>query len=198
MEVCRKGYDLLVATENGYGKRTPLDEYRRTSRGGLGIKTLNVTGKNGPLVDMKVVEPDDEVILITSEGQIIRVPVDPIRQTGRAAQGVRLIRLDEGDKVAGLARVVKREDEDEEPAGPTPAPPAQRTQPAPAQAAEAKKASPSAKLKQAPARKPPPAQAPKGAAKAKPAVTRTAAKSRAKPGAKKPPAASKRGAKTKR
>ena len=198
MEVCRKGYDLLVATENGYGKRTPLDEYRRTSRGGLGIKTLNVTGKNGPLVDMKVVEPDDEVILITSEGQIIRVPVNPIRQTGRAAQGVRLIRLDEGDKVAGLARVVKREDEDEEPAGPTPAPPAQRTQPAPAQAAEAKKASPSAKLKQAPARKPPPAQAPKGAAKKKPAVTRTAAKSRAKPGAKKPPAASKRGAKTKR
>jgi len=167
MDVCRKGYDLLVATENGYGKRTPLDEYRRTSRGGLGIKTLNITGKNGPLVDMKVVEPDDEVILITSEGQIIRVPVNPIRQTGRAAQGVRLIRLDEGDKVAGLARVVKREDEEEEPAGPAPAPPAQRTQPAPAKAAEAKKASPPAELKQAPARKPPPSRTSKSAKTAK-------------------------------
>jgi len=116
MEVCRRGHDLLVASQHGYGKRTPLEEYRAQSRGGLGVKTLNVTGKNGPLVDMKVVEPDDEVLLITSEGQIIRVVVATIRQTGRSAQGVRLIRLDGGDHVAGLARVVKREDDEGEPA----------------------------------------------------------------------------------
>jgi DNA gyrase subunit A len=118
MEVCRKHHDLLVATENGYGKRTPLAEYRIQGRGGLGIKTLNVTAKNGPLVDMKVVMAEDEALLITAEGQMIRQPVETIRQTGRSAQGVRLIRLDEGDRVAGLARVVKREDEDEEPSAP--------------------------------------------------------------------------------
>ncbi|UCH34848.1 MAG: DNA gyrase subunit A [Armatimonadota bacterium] len=112
MEVCRKDYDLLVATGNGYGKRTLLDEYRKQARGGVGIKTLQVTRKNGPLVDMKVVEPDDEVLLITAEGHIIRQPVGTIRRTGRSAQGVRLIRLDSGDRVAGLARVVKKEDED--------------------------------------------------------------------------------------
>ena len=110
MEVCREGHDLLVATEKGYGKRTPLDHYLPQRRGGLGLKTLQVTAKNGPLVDMKVVEPDDEVLLITAEGQIIRQPVAPIRQTGRSAQGVRLIRLDAGDRVAGMTRVVKREE----------------------------------------------------------------------------------------
>jgi DNA gyrase subunit A len=174
MEVCRKGYDLLVATENGFGKRTPLEEYRLTSRGGLGIKTLNVTAKNGPLVDMKVVEPDDEVIVITGEGQIIRVPVATIRQTGRAAQGVRLIRLDEGDKVAGLARVVKREDEEGEPA-PKSAEVAAAESP---RLAPAKPSEPGPKGK-APAAKPP--------AKAKPKPRKPASKSA--PPAKRKPAA---------
>jgi len=119
MEVCREGHDLLVATEKGYGKRTPLEEYRVRKRRGLAIKTLDVTAKNGPLVDMKVVEPDDELLLITAEGQIIRQPVAPIRQTGRSAQGVRLIRLDAGDRVAGMTRVVKREEpETDDSAGP--------------------------------------------------------------------------------
>jgi len=119
MEVCRGGHDLLVATEKGYGKRTPLDHYRPQRRGGLGLKTLQVTAKNGPLVDMKVVEPDDELLLITAEGQIIRQPMAPIRQTGRSAQGVRLIRLDAGDRVAGMTRVIKREEsETDDSAGP--------------------------------------------------------------------------------
>jgi DNA gyrase subunit A len=120
MEVCRGGHDLLVATEKGYGKRTPLDHYRPQRRGGLGLKTLQVTAKNGPLVDMKVVEPDDELLLITAEGQIIRQPMAPIRQTGRSAQGVRLIRLDAGDRVAGMTRVIKREESetDDSSAGP--------------------------------------------------------------------------------
>jgi DNA gyrase subunit A len=112
LEICREGHDLLVATELGYGKRTPLEDYRRTARGGLGIKTLNVTAKNGPLLDMKMVEPDDELLLITSEGQMIREPVATIRRTGRSAQGVRLMRLDPGDRIAGVARVVKREEEE--------------------------------------------------------------------------------------
>ncbi|HUT74444.1 MAG TPA: DNA gyrase subunit A [Armatimonadota bacterium] len=110
MEICRPGFDLLVASELGYGKRTALEEYRTIGRGGLGVKTLNVTAKNGPLLDMKVVEPDDELLLITSEGQMIREPVATIRRTGRSAQGVRLIRLDSGDRVAGMTRVVKREE----------------------------------------------------------------------------------------
>jgi DNA gyrase subunit A len=206
MEVCREGADLLVATENGYGKRTPLEEYRVRKRRGLSIKTLDVTRKNGPLVDMKVVEPDDEVLLITSEGQIIRVTVATIRQTGRSAQGVRLIRLDEGDKVAGLARVVRHEDEDEEPAGPSLAPPSPPKKAAPAAAPATKQSPPRARSKQAPGGKPAPRRpptaaksgAPKVAPKQKPAATRATVKSRAKLAAKKPRPASKRAAKGRR
>jgi DNA gyrase subunit A len=185
MEVCRRGHDLLVASENGYGKRTPLEEYRRIGRGGLGVKTLNVTGRNGPLVDMKVVEPDDEVLLMTTAGQIIRVPVATIRQTGRSAQGVRLIRLEEGDRVAGLARVVKREDDEGEPA-PTSAagaavesPPSAPGRPgaAPKRKAAAAKPTPKAPAKaqpKEPAAKPAPTTKRKPAAKAaKPARGRS-------------------------
>jgi len=112
MAVARKGADVLVATREGYGKRTELDEYRLQSRGGIGVKTLNVTKKNGPLVSMRMVNEGDDLLIITTGGQIIRQKVASIRRIGRSTQGVRLIRLDEGDQVASVARVVTREDED--------------------------------------------------------------------------------------
>ncbi len=105
----RKGADLLVAAEHGYGKRTDLDEYRPQSRGGLGIRTMKVTPKTGPVVGMRIVDDDDDLLIITSSGQIIRQRVSEIRRIGRSTQGVRLIRLDKGDKVASIARVVGRD-----------------------------------------------------------------------------------------
>jgi len=111
MEVCAESCALLVATERGYGKRTLLSEYRPQSRGGVGLKTLQITEKNGPLVDMKVVPPEDQLLVITAQGHIIRQEVANISQVGRSTQGVRLIRLD-NDRVAGIAKVVKREDGD--------------------------------------------------------------------------------------
>jgi DNA gyrase subunit A len=118
MEVVQKGADLLVGSENGFGKRTPLNEYRPQARAGIGLKTMNVTTKTGPVVDMKVVRDDDDVLVITTGGQMIRQPVAQIRRTGRAAQGVRLIRLEEKDKFAALARVVRHEEEEADAAAP--------------------------------------------------------------------------------
>ena len=114
MGVVRKGADLLVASQNGYGKRTALTEYRSQSRGGIGIKTMNVTTKNGPIMGMRIVDDDDDLLIITTSGQIIRQRVADIRRIGRSTQGVRLIRLDKGDKVASIARVVRREEAERE------------------------------------------------------------------------------------
>jgi len=110
MAVARRKADVLVATQGGAGKRTELDEYRLQSRGGIGVKTLNVTRKNGPLVSMRMVDERDDLLIITTGGQMIRQKVSAIRRIGRSTQGVRLIRLDEGDKVASVARVVKEEE----------------------------------------------------------------------------------------
>jgi DNA gyrase subunit A len=113
MGVVRKGADLLVASENGYGKRTALDEYRAQGRGGSGIKTMNVTKRNGPILGMRIVDEDDDLLIITTGGQIIRQGVGKIRRIGRSTQGVRLIRLDKGDQVASIARVVRQEEAEE-------------------------------------------------------------------------------------
>ncbi len=110
MGVVRKGADLLVATRNGYGKRTALTEYRPQTRGGLGLKTMNVTKRNGPIVGMRIVDEDDDLLLITTGGHIIRQRVAQSRRIGRSTQGVRLIRLGKGDKVASIARVVRQEE----------------------------------------------------------------------------------------
>jgi DNA gyrase subunit A len=110
MGVVRQNADLLVATRNGYGKRTSLTEYRAQTRGGLGIKTMNVTKRNGPIVGMRIVDEDDDLLIITTAGQIIRQLVKNIRSIGRSTQGVRLIRLDKGDNVAKIARVVRRDE----------------------------------------------------------------------------------------
>jgi len=114
MGVVREGADILVASENGYGKRTALTEYRAQSRGGIGIKTMNVTARNGPIVGMRIVDDKDDLLIITTSGTIIRQEVAKIRQIGRSTQGVRLIRLDKGDQVASIARVVGRDEEGDE------------------------------------------------------------------------------------
>ena len=112
MGVSSEGQDLLVITKNGYGKRTPLDEYRLQTRGGKGLITANITEKNGYLAGIKVVSDEHELIIITSDGIIIRTEVSGISRTGRNTQGVRVIRLAEGDRVVALARITPELDEE--------------------------------------------------------------------------------------
>jgi len=118
MVVIRRDSTLLVVAENGFGKRSELSDYRVQKRGGKGIITFHNTEKTGGLVALKEVLPDDELMMITKGGIIIRVPVDGIRVIGRNTQGVRVMHLDEGDLLVDVARVVK-EDEGgaEEPTG---------------------------------------------------------------------------------
>ncbi len=96
---------MLVVTEKGYGKRTSLRQYRRQGRGGKGITTLRVTGRNGGLVGIKIAGNNDEVLLISSEGIVIRIPVGEVSRQGRSTQGVRLMRLDDGDRVVAVAKL---------------------------------------------------------------------------------------------
>jgi hypothetical protein len=112
VEMAPEDLDLLVLSQHGLGKRTPLSDYRVIRRGGQGVKTLDITKRTGQVVDCKVVAPDDGVLVITHEGQIIRQKVGEIRRTGRVAQGVIIIRLDQGDRVAGLTRVVSHEEQE--------------------------------------------------------------------------------------
>lgn len=104
---------LLTITENGYGKKTPLDEYRIQSRGGMGIFTYKITEKTGKLAGMKTVTDEDDIILITSDGIIIRTHTDEISSYSRQTQGVRVMKLDEGVRVVSIART-EREEESEE------------------------------------------------------------------------------------
>jgi DNA gyrase subunit A len=110
MEVVKPGGTLLTVTELGYGKRTPLDEYRVQSRGGLGLKNVEITDKNGKVIEIAQVTDDKEVLIITEQGKILRTPTVDIRIIGRATQGVRLMDLDEGDKVVSVALVEKDEE----------------------------------------------------------------------------------------
>lgn len=102
---------ILVVTENGYGKRTEVDEYRQQNRGGKGVKTLNITEKNGQLTKLRSVVGDEDLIITTTKGMIIRLPIEQIATSKRATQGVRLIKLNEGQKVATIAIVPKSEEE---------------------------------------------------------------------------------------
>ncbi|HEX9275499.1 MAG TPA: DNA gyrase subunit A [Casimicrobiaceae bacterium] len=102
---------VLTATENGYGKRTPIVEYTRHGRGTKGMIAIQQSGRNGQVVAAALVRPDDEVMLISTGGVLIRTPVKAIREMGRSTQGVTLINLGEGEKLAGLERVVETEDE---------------------------------------------------------------------------------------
>jgi DNA gyrase subunit A len=124
--ICVKKEDtthtVMVVSEKGYGKRTLLvdedgeDVYRVTNRGGKGVRTLNVTDKTGQLVGFLSVTESDDLMIMCKSGVTIRTSVDAIRTAGRATQGVRLIRLDEGDEIAAVTRIDKDE---EEPTTPT-------------------------------------------------------------------------------
>ena len=109
--VFREG-QILTISENGYGKRTPIDEYRSQKRGGRGIITMKITEKTGNLVALKVVNEDDELMMINSEGIIIRIGVDEISTMSRNTQGVMLMRIEEGNKVVSVAKIKKDEDEE--------------------------------------------------------------------------------------
>ena len=96
---------LLVVSEKGYGKRSEVEEYRKTNRGAKGVKTINVTEKTGNLIAVKVVQDDDDLMIINKSGVTIRMKVEELRIMGRATQGVRLIRLDDDDEIASVAKV---------------------------------------------------------------------------------------------
>ena len=106
--------DVLVLSENGYGKRTDLDEYRITNRGGKGVKAINVTEKTGKLISIQAVTDDNDLMIINRSGLTIRTAVSQIRLAGRATQGVRIINLREGDAIASVMAVPAAGDEDEE------------------------------------------------------------------------------------
>jgi len=105
---------VLTATENGYGKRTPVGDYSKHGRGGQGVIAISTSARNGKVVAAQLVEPDDEVMLITTGGVLIRTRVNEIREAGRSTQGVTLINLGEGEKLSGLQRVLDSEDDAEQ------------------------------------------------------------------------------------
>lgn len=109
VEVVSEDKEVLVVTENGYGKKTKVDEYRTTRRGSKGVKTLNTTEKNGKIVSFKVVEEEQDLIIITDSGMVIRIPIDQIATMSRVTQGVRLISLKEDQKVTAVFNIEKEE-----------------------------------------------------------------------------------------
>ena len=113
MEIATTGVDVLVVTEKGYGKKTPIDEYRITSRGGKGVKTVNITEKNGSLVSLKTVDNDKDLMIITDTGMIIRLAVEKISTMSRVTQGVRLINLKDEQTVSTAAVIEKNEESEE-------------------------------------------------------------------------------------
>jgi DNA gyrase subunit A len=109
MDIVRSGVDLLAITEHGYGKRTDIGEYRQQSRGGKGIQSIKSSQRNGHVVCLRAVSTEDELMVISEQGIIIRTDVKSIPVLGRTTQGVKIIRLDEGDKVVAIARVAAKE-----------------------------------------------------------------------------------------
>ena len=105
---------LLTVTENGFGKRTEFAEYRTSNRGGQGVITIDVNVRNGNVVDIRSVREDDEIMVTTSNGIIIRVPVSGIRVQGRNTQGVKIMNVGEKDRVVGVATLAKEEENEEE------------------------------------------------------------------------------------
>ena len=112
MELVLMDQDILIVSEKGFGKRTAITEYRKTSRGSKGVKTLNITEKNGSLIAMKTVNGDEDLLMVTNKGVIIRTELTQVSQTGRATQGVTLMRLGDDQFVASVA-IVEHEDIEE-------------------------------------------------------------------------------------
>jgi DNA gyrase subunit A len=103
-------YEILVVSENGYGKRSALEDYRVTNRGGKGVKTMNITEKTGNLIAIKNVTDLDDLMIINKSGVLIRLGVAELRIVGRATQGVRLINIREGDAIAAVTKVEVEEE----------------------------------------------------------------------------------------
>ncbi|BCB01874.1 DNA gyrase subunit A [Bacillus sp. KH172YL63] len=114
MEILEEKDDVLVVTEKGYGKRTPASEYRIQTRGGKGLKTCNITERNGELVSVKAVTGEEDLMIITAHGVLIRMDVNDISTTGRNTQGVKLIRLQDSEFVSTVAKVEKEDEEETE------------------------------------------------------------------------------------
>src|SRR5439155_13250763 len=112
MEVVTPAGTLLTVTERGFGKRTEIDEYRVQSRGGVGVINISTSERNGAVAGIAYVEEGDELLLITQQGMIIRMPTNDVRSIGRATQGVRLIEIEGEDKVVSVARLVEKEEDD--------------------------------------------------------------------------------------
>jgi DNA gyrase subunit A len=114
MEILTVGFDVLTVSEGGFGKRTAMDEYRLQSRGGKGIITMKTTDKTGRVIGVQQVTEEDQLMLITNIGKIIRLRIKDIRVIGRNTQGVRLIEIEEGERVVSLARLAEKEEEGDE------------------------------------------------------------------------------------
>ncbi|MCF6095088.1 DNA gyrase subunit A [Microaerobacter geothermalis] len=110
MDIVKENSEVLIVTKKGYGKRTPISEYRVQTRGGKGIKTLNVTPKNGEIVSLTVVTEQDDLMIVTNLGMVIRLQINDISIIGRYTQGVRLIRIEEDQEVATVARIEKNDE----------------------------------------------------------------------------------------
>jgi len=104
-DVVQEGAQILTVTEHGYGKRTPLDEYRLQGRGGKGIIDIKTDGRNGPVVGMLQIREGDDILVVTTKGKMIRMHAEGVRSQGRNTMGVRIIDLDEDDRVGSVARV---------------------------------------------------------------------------------------------
>ncbi len=113
-EIAEPSQKVLVVTANGYGKKTELEEYRMTHRGSKGVKALNITEKNGNIVAFKIINDNEDLMIITDNGIMIKLPLEQVSQTGRVAQGVKLINLKDNQKVSNIAVVEKEENEIEE------------------------------------------------------------------------------------
>jgi DNA gyrase subunit A len=109
MEVVEKDGLILSIAENGYGKRTPLENYRLTARGGKGVINMKTTHKTGKVVGLLSVKEDSDLMIVSQNGKIIRIESSTIRQAGRSTQGVRLVTLEEGDKVAAASVIPEAE-----------------------------------------------------------------------------------------
>ena len=113
MIVVHEASTILSVSELGYGKRSAVDDYRLTKRGAQGVGTLKTSPKTGQMVAIKEISESDDLIIITANGVVIRQSVSAIREMGRVTQGVRLIKLDAGDRISALAKVVSEVDEPE-------------------------------------------------------------------------------------
>jgi DNA gyrase subunit A len=110
MDVIDEGKSILVITEKGFGKRTPAEEYRCQMRGGKGVLNVRVTERNGKVVGFRQVAEDEGILMITDSGRIIRTPVAQISKIGRVTQGVKLMGLDEGERIVDLAVLAESEE----------------------------------------------------------------------------------------